>query len=137
MVSGILTVLFEEPFWIGIYERRDEGRYEVCKVTFGGEPKDAEVYEFMLRSWGRLHFSRSVRDDDPRRSHSNPKRMQREISSRLRPHGVGTKAQQTLKQQQEQAKAERRTDSRRQCEAEKERRFALRQQKRKEKHRGH
>lgn len=136
MVSGILTVLFEEPFWIGIYERRDEGRYEVCKVTFGGEPKDAEVYEFILRSWGRLHFSRSVRDDGPRRSHSNPKRMQREISSRLRPHGVGTKAQQTLKQQ-EQAKAERRTDSRRQCEAEKERRFALRQQKRKEKHRGH
>lgn len=35
-----LTILFEAPFWIGLYERTDGGKYEVCKITFGSEPKD-------------------------------------------------------------------------------------------------
>ncbi|MCI6362240.1 DUF2992 family protein [Intestinimonas butyriciproducens] len=25
-----LTILFEAPFWIGLYERADNGKYEVC-----------------------------------------------------------------------------------------------------------
>ena len=29
-----LTILFEDPFWIGLYERFDEDKYEVCKITF-------------------------------------------------------------------------------------------------------
>ncbi|HRK76285.1 MAG TPA: DUF2992 family protein, partial [Streptococcus parasuis] len=33
-----LTILFEAPFWIGLYERTDGGKYEVCKITFGSEP---------------------------------------------------------------------------------------------------
>ena len=39
-VSGRLTVLFEEPFWVGVFERISEDRLSVCKVTFGAEPKD-------------------------------------------------------------------------------------------------
>ena len=46
-----LTVTFEAPFWIGLYERESDGAYEVCKITFGAEPKDYEVYEFLLRNW--------------------------------------------------------------------------------------
>ena len=45
-----LTVTFEAPFWIGLYERESDGAYEVCKITFGAEPKDYEVYEFLLRN---------------------------------------------------------------------------------------
>ena len=44
-----LTILFEAPFWIGLYERTDNGKYEVCKITFGSEPKDYEVYQFLLK----------------------------------------------------------------------------------------
>ena len=40
---GMLTVFFEEPFWVGIFEKREEGKLSVCKVTFGAEPKDYEV----------------------------------------------------------------------------------------------
>ena len=47
-----LTILFEAPFWIGLYERTDNGKYEVCKITFGSEPKDYEVYEFLLKADG-------------------------------------------------------------------------------------
>ena len=38
--SGKLTVFFEDPFWVGVFERISEGRLSVCKVTFGAEPKD-------------------------------------------------------------------------------------------------
>lgn len=33
------TVFFEDPFRVGIFERIDEGKLSVCKVTFGAEPK--------------------------------------------------------------------------------------------------
>ena len=56
-----LTILFEAPFWIGLYERIDNGKYEVCKITFGAEPKDYEIYEFLLKNWGRLRFSPPIK----------------------------------------------------------------------------
>jgi len=42
-IKTSLTILFENPFWIGLYERIDNEKYEVCKITFGAEPKDYEV----------------------------------------------------------------------------------------------
>lgn len=131
-----LTVLFEDPFWIGLYERIDGGRYQVCKLTFGAEPKDYEVYELLLREWRALHFSPPMpagRREAPKRS---PKRVRREINSRLEDRGVGTKAQQALSAQREQNKVARRAQSRAAKEAEKERQYTLRQEKKRAKHRG-
>ena len=48
-VSGKLTVFFEEPFWVGIFEHIQDGKLSVAKVTFGAEPKDYEVFDFILR----------------------------------------------------------------------------------------
>ena len=56
-VSCRLTVFFEEPFWIGVFERISEGRLSVYKVTFGVEPKDYEIYDFVLRNYYQLRFS--------------------------------------------------------------------------------
>lgn len=132
-----LTVFFKKPFWIGICEREYNGNYEVCKITFGTEPKDYEVYDFMLKNYSNLRFSPSMEASTIDETHSNPKRMQREINKQLQNIGIGTKAQQALKSQQEQGKLERKFRSREQRDAEKERQFQLRQEKRKEKHRGH
>lgn len=132
-----LTVMFEDPFWIGLYERYDNGRYSVCKITFGAEPKDREVYDFLLRNWSRLRFSPSVRAEVSAEHRPNPKRMQRQINRDLTCVGIGTKAQQALKLQHSEGKQARLTRSREQREAEAERRFAIRQEKRKEKHKGH
>ena len=60
----------------------------------------------------------------------NPKRMQRQIEKQLRTTGIGTKAQQALKLQQEQRKTAGKRASRQEREAEQVRRFALRQEKR-------
>ena len=39
-VSLTFLVFFEDPFWIGIVERISDGTMEVCRITFGAEPKD-------------------------------------------------------------------------------------------------
>lgn len=95
-----LTVLFEEPFWIGLYERADGEQYKVCKITFGAEPKDYEIYDFFLKNWSRLRFSPPVEAEMPENRQINPKRMQRQINRRVFDAGIGTKAQQALKLQQ-------------------------------------
>lgn len=135
-VKCSLTIMFESPFWIGLYERFDECKYEVCKITFGAEPKDYEVYAFLLHNWKYLQFSPPVKTDKVEEKRINPKRMQREISSQLQDREIGTKAQQALKLQHEQNKIERKTRSKEQKEAEAERQFILRQEKKKAKHRG-
>ena len=134
-VSGRLTVFFEEPFWVGVFERISEGKLSVCKVTFGAEPKDCEIYDFVLKNYCCLKFSPAVAaavKEDAR----NPKRAQREVRKQVQNTGIGTKSQQALKLQQEQLKMERKTVSREQRETEKERKFKMKQQKKKEKHRG-
>lgn len=131
-----LTVLFENPFWIGLYERIECDEYEVCKITFGAEPKDYEVYDFLFKNWDRLKFSPPVKCDGIEERKCNPKRLQREINRQLENKGIGTKAQQALKLQYEQNKNERKIKSREQKEAEKERKYALRKEKRKAKHKG-
>ena len=134
-VSGKLTVFFEEPFWVGVFERVSDGKLSVCKVTFGVEPKDYEVYEFVLNNYYRLRFSLAVATDI-KEAGRNLKRVQREVRKQVQNSGIGTKSQQALKLQQEQLKIERKVVSREQREAEKQRRFELKQQKRKEKHKG-
>jgi len=136
VTKSSLTILFENPFWIGLYERIDEDKYEVCKITFGAEPKDYEVYDFLHKNWRILRFSPPIKTNGIEERKINPKRLQREISNQLRNRGVGTKAQQALKLQHEQNKIERKRKKREFREAEKERQFALRQRKKKAKHRG-
>lgn len=131
-----LTVFFEDPFWVGVFERTEEGRLSVCKVTFGAEPKDAEVLQFVLRRYSRLCFGASVAAPDARPS-GNPKRVRREVRRQTAQKGVGTRSQQALQLQREQAKQQRSERKKEERQLEKERRFAQKQQKRKEKHRGH
>ncbi|MCI8544426.1 MAG: YjdF family protein [Lachnospiraceae bacterium] len=133
--SGKLTVFFEEPFWVGVFERVADGKLSVCKVMFGAEPKDYEIYNFVLKNYYRLRFSPAVATDVKVASR-NPKRVQREVRKQVKNTGIGTKSQQALKLQQEQLKTERKIVRREQREAEKQRQFGLKRQKRKERHRG-
>ena len=133
--SGKLTVFFEGPFWVGVFERVEDGKLSVCRVVFGSEPRDYEVWEFVLKNYYSLKFSPAapvaVRDGKV-----NPKRRQREAGKQTMQAGIGTKSQQALQLQREERKTERRQAGREQKEAEKQRMFELKQQKRKEKHRG-
>ena len=108
-----LTVYFDGQFWAGVFERQDGERLFACKVTFGAEPKDHEVWEFILRHYYALKFSPAIKAER-KQSADNPKRRQRE-----------------------EIKTERKKTGRERRDAEEQRRYELKQQKRKEKHRGH
>ena len=135
-VSGKLTVYFEEPFWVGIFERIEDGKLSVAKVTFGAEPKDYEVQEYVQKYYFSLKFSPAV-DAVAKDIKRNPKRMQREAKKQMQEIGIGTKSQWALKLQQEQNKQERKVRSQEKKEVEKLRMFELKQQKKREKHKGH
>ena len=130
-----LTVFFEEPFWVGVFERIENGKLSAAKVTFGAEPKDYEVYEFILKHYYDLRFSPAVAAV-VKETKRNPKKMQRDIKKSLGKTGTGTKSQQALKLQQEQNKQNRKAKSREEKQVEAARQFELKQQKKKEKRRG-
>lgn len=134
--AGSFTVLFRDPFWVGIAERWEKEGYRAAKVTFGTEPTDAQIYEWIGKEWHRLRFSPAAAGKSPRPSHRNPKRVQREAGELLRSRGVSTKAQEALSRQREQEGRARRAQSRQARQEEAERKFLLRQQKKREKKRG-
>ena len=130
-----LTVYFEEPFWIGVFEKIENGKLSAAKVTFGSEPKDHKVHAFILNHYFGLAFSPAV-PAAAKEAAKNPKRVQRDIRRSLEGSGIGTKSQQALKLQHEQNKLERKVRSREQKQADAERRFELKHRQKKEKHRG-
>ena len=134
-MEGTLTVFFDEPFWVGIFERCENGRLSVCKVTFGAEPKEQEIYEFVHKHFTELRFSQEV-DIKQRKTADNPKRRQRNARKQMEHSGVGTKSQMALQMQLEQNKLERKVKTREQKLAEKQKLFELKQQKKREKHKG-
>ena len=134
--SGKVTVYFEEPFWVGVFERIEDGKLSVAKVIFGAEPKDYEVQQYIQKYYASLKFSPAV-DTVVRDIKRNPKRMQREAKRQMQETGIGTKSQQALKLQQEKNKQERKIRSREKKEAEEQRMFEMKQQKKREKHKGH
>ena len=135
-VSGKLTVYFEDPFWVGVFERIEDGKLSVAKVTFGPEPKDYEIQKYIKKYYFSLQYSPAV-DTVVKVVKKNPKRMQRDVKKQMQETGIGTKSQQALKLQQEQNKQESKAKSREKREADALRMFELKQQKKREKHKGH
>ncbi len=137
MTTGSLTVLFEDPFWVGVFEMTDENGLHVCKVTFGAEPTGQEIIEFVEKKGHKLKYSEGIETTSSQEIRKNPKRQLREARKQMKPQGIGTKSQQALKMQQEQNKTQRKQQSKAERDAEKQRIFDLRQAKKKEKHKGH
>lgn len=135
-MNAKLTVFFEGPFWVGVFEQTSDGKLSVCKITFGSEPKDCEVWNFILKHYYELRFGPTI-ETEVKQTADNPKRRQRNARKQLLPSGVGTKSQQALQMQREKTKTVRRKIRKEQQEAEKQRQFDLKQRKRKMKHRGH
>lgn len=137
IIVSNFTVLFEDPFWIGLFELECENEYSICKIVFGSEPKDYDVYNFILKKWNKISTYKMDSKTPSISKNINPKRMRRMINKQLQDGSIGTKAQRALKLQHEQNKKDRKTYNREKIKDEKDRKFNLKQQKRKQKHRGH
>ncbi|WP_252247175.1 YjdF family protein [Clostridium sp. ZBS4] len=138
LISVKLTVLFNEPFWIGVFEIEEDEYYKVSKVTFGSEPKESEIFDFVLKNYYSLKFIlQEVEDEKYLKKRENPKRVQKAIKKELKSKGIGTKAQIAIKEQHEINKIQRKKKSKEENESEQIRKFQIKQNKKKEKHKGH
>jgi hypothetical protein len=136
-MEGKLTVYFDDPFWVGVFEREDETGYRVCRVVFGPEPTDAELHEYVRQEYMHLSFGQPIQNQIKMVRRKNFKRMQREVREQVYEEGVCTKAQLAMKLNMELNRKERQVKSREELEREKALKFEIRQEKKKEKHRGH
>lgn len=135
-VNGKLTIFFEDPFWVGVFESIENETLSVAKVTFGAEPKEHEIMEFMLKHYDRLQFSPTV-VTVLKESKRNPKSLQRKVRKQMQKVGIATKSQQALKLQQEQNQLERVQRYQKKKKEDQMRMFELKQQKKRKKHKGH
>ena len=78
-----LTVYFEEPFWVGVFDVIENRKISAARVVFGAEPKDYELFEYILRYYTGLHFSPAV-DTVVKISRETPKGFSAKHVNRLR-----------------------------------------------------
>jgi hypothetical protein len=137
-MSITLTVFFENPYWVGLFTISEDGKSRYCKVTFGKEPSDAELYEFCLKKLAHLEFSDSYQTGIEKTSATNPKRRQREIAKELQGRSSIKKSYEAVKEfiHQNEKKA-RQKERKKKVIEDSEHIFLAKQQKHKEKHRGH
>lgn len=136
-ISIVLKVFFSDPFWIGVFEYQRANEFVVYKHTFGNEPSDHEIYEFILHHFYTIPWSPMI-DFMEKKARPNPKRMQRLVHRQLDSAlTIGTKAQQALKLQQEQRKLDITHNKYEKKREQKKMQFERKQEKRKQKHKGH
>lgn len=135
-VSLIMTVYFEEAYWVGLVELQVENKLQVCKITFGKEPSEQVILDFMTCHFKGLMFSPVAKVKVISTKKVNPKRKQREARKQMQV-SVSTKSQELLQQQYLESKEARKEKHKLHKDQKQVHLFTLKQQKRKEKHRGH
>lgn len=136
-ISTTLTIFFDGQFWIGVAERRSGGRIEACRMVFGAEPTNEEIYQLVLKKWAALSFSSAVEDVATQHKVGNPKRRQRAAAREAARARPSTKAQEALAREREardHARVEQRTARR---QAAKQERYERKRAKKRRKHKGH
>jgi len=138
-ISGQLTVYFDCPFWVGVFEVYSNNTIRTCRVVFGSEPKDVEVYNLIINDYYKLKFSNPIpiNENYIKPKAINPKRLQRQVKRLTNQKGISTKSQQAISKQREENKEQHKKISKYQKDDEKRMKFEMRQQKKKEKHKGH
>lgn len=138
IISVKLTVFFSDPFWVGTFEVVTGKSYKACKVTFGAEPRDDEVYAYVLKNFYKLNFSDEEKLTKKKvEKKENPKRIQRIIRKEVKERGASTKAQEVIKMQYEKNKVMRKKLSKEKKEERQKQLYEMKQKKRREKHKGH
>jgi len=140
MVTIKATIFFEKKFWVGTFERTDNDGYAVARHIFGGEPSDAEVYEFVLSEYVNLKFG-APQEFELKIKRMNPKRLQKEVRKemeRFKETGrSSTHSQDYMREELEKKKKEKKSMNSKLKEERKQQKFQQKQAKKKEKHKGH
>ncbi|TGA98013.1 DUF2992 family protein [Sporolactobacillus shoreae] len=136
-----LTVYFDGQFWVGIIEVLCNENLKVFRHIFGPEPNNQQILSFVSRPLPRiLDRSRTAKPVDAAESLSghplSPKRAQRMAAKALKKKGIGTKAQNVMREAIHAHKAELKHAAKIKRETLIRERYLLRKEKAKQKHRG-
>jgi hypothetical protein len=137
MMEGKLTVYFDPPFWVGIFEKIENDQCQVARQVFGAEPTAPELIRFALENYTSLKFSQPALMDPEKNKPGNYKRRMREIRAQMQTPERSTKAQQIIRQEYEITADKRKSENRENCLEEQNRKYLLRKARRDEKHHGH
>jgi len=133
-----LTIYFDGQFWQGLIELSSGDNLYAQSHTFGKEPKDGEVFNFVEHELGKyLDCNNSqINTQDKAVKTYNPKRLQKLAHKQMTTHPVSTKAQQAMRLQQESVKKERESLTKEKRELIKEQKRFIKTEKKKQKHKG-
>ena len=131
------TVLFENPFWVGIIERNDDLGYSVARIVFGSEPTEVQLYEYIQKEYKNIRFSKPIKNYQPKEEVHNYKRTQREIKQVMSKIQISSKAHEAMRLELENNKQTRKELSKSERDAEEAKQRQIREERKKEKHRGH
>lgn len=96
-----LTIFYDGQFYIGLIENISENKYKAYKYTFGNEPKDQEVFDFVNNNLLDFIKNNDKHDGVPiqqvKMKKINPKRLQRKVAKELRNPSITSKAEEALK----------------------------------------
>lgn len=137
-----ITILFDPPYWLALFERFEDQQYSVARVIMDtAEPENTQLKTFFDQlDLLNLSYSRPERIEKAKKEHVSFKKQQKLVKKATtdsKHKHVYTKAQILLKEQFEESKMAHKKQTRLEIEEEENRKFELKQQKRKEKHRGH
>ncbi|MBN1284292.1 MAG: YjdF family protein [Anaerolineae bacterium] len=133
-----LTILFENPYWIGLIEFERDGLLYAARHIFGAEPCAQAVYDFVQKELDLIlaGMTTGIPANKVEKRRTNPKRAQREIRRAMSEVKVSTKAQDAMRAQLEQNKCTKQEDHRQARRASQERRRHAKTEKAKAKRRG-
>ncbi|WP_240155987.1 YjdF family protein [Bacillus sp. Ab-1751] len=107
-----LTIYFDGQFWIGIVEMYENNKLKVCKHTFGSEPKDSEILDFIFHDMiPLLQGTSGVKNAIDKRKNKaiSPKRLIRLAAKEMKSQGVSNKSYEVLRIELEKKKKENET----------------------------
>jgi uncharacterized protein YlxW (UPF0749 family) len=137
-MSLSLTVFFEDPFWVGLFSRSENDQSLYCRVVFGNEPADIEIYHFFLKHYYTLKFAAASAAINENQLAKNPKRRQREVRKNLQHFRQAKKSYTAIKKELQKTQQEKQQTARKQAgEKHMQYIFECKKLKQKAKHRGH
>jgi hypothetical protein len=137
MMEGKLTVYFDPPFWVGIFEKIENNHCQAARQVFGSEPTEPELIKFALENYNTLRFSQPALINPEQNKSANYKRRMREIRGQMLAPEKSTKAQQIIRKEYETNSNFRKNENRHNRFEEQRQKYRLRKVKQAEKHRGH
>lgn len=133
-----LSIFHDGQFFIGIVEYKVGSKSKFAKWTFGAEPDNEEVLDFIENYLLILIENTQTRVRTKKQKRKiNPKRLQRRISKEQKTPKNMTKAQLALKEEQELKKEQSKKRKKAKRDAFKKRKREIKKNKAKEKHKGH